>query len=311
MSSPDFVIAGAPRSGTTSLYSYLRQHPSIQMSRKKEPAHFHFLYPRPDFERLALRHGNEHLAESITHYDRTMRNAVVDRNLYEQLWSHSPGLRGEATPTYLFDSNALENLRRVSPQSKLILLLRNPVDRAYSQYLQYRRNGFEEYPSFEQALRHEPADIETFWWGKRRYLRLGLYARPVENCLRLFGGNVAIHFYEDMQSGPGALVAKVLSFLEVDPVGEIDTSYRHKTAFVAGNGSMVRLVQSGGVLRGLARKFLPQETRRRFYHYIMQHNAKIPPPFDQKTRRRLTQFFEADVRQLERLVDRDLSLWTE
>lgn len=308
---PDFVIAGAPRCGTTSLYSYLQQQPGIRMSRKKEPAHFHFAYPRPDFERLAQIHGNKHLGESITHYERTMRNAVLDPILYDELWPDSSGLRGEATPTYLFDSNALEILRRESPQTKLILLLRNPVDRAYSQYLQYRRNGFEEYPTFEEALSHEPADIDTFWWGKRRYLRLGLYARPVENCLRLFGGNVAILFHEEMQNAPSALVARVLSFLEVDPLSEVDTSDRHNTAFVPSDSSIVRLVQSGGVLRSLVSKFLPQGSRRRLYHYIMQHNARTPPPCELETRRRLRQFFEADIRQLERLVNRDLSLWTE
>jgi hypothetical protein len=128
--------------------------------------------------------------------------------------------------------------------------------------------------------------------------------------LRLFGGRVAILFYEEMQNAPSALLAKVLSFLEVDPVGEIDTSARHNAAFVPSNNLLVRLVQSRGLLRGLVGKLVPQASRRRLYHQIMQHHASTPPPFEKETRRRLEQYFEADVRQLERLVNRDLSLWT-
>ncbi len=312
MHEPDFFIAAAPRSGTTSLFNYLAQHPEIQMSSQKEPAFFHFTYPRPDFEALARIHGEERFAESVSHYEQTRALAVTDGASYHDLWTDAAGtrLRGEATPTYLYDANALEKLRESRPRAKLVLLLRNPTDRAYSQYLQYLRHGFESTYSFEEALQREPADVEDFWWGMRRYLRMGLYADHVDGCLNGFGaGRVGVFLYENFAAAPEMVVGEIIRFLGIDTPNQIETSLRHKQAFVPVPGLAVRIARSEGRLKAVARLLLPDPLRNRLHRRIIYRRQLQPPPILIETRKRLNSFFEPGIRRLELLLDRDLSIW--
>lgn len=312
MVQPDFFLAAAPRSGTTSLFNYLLQHPQIAMSHKKEPAYFHFAYPRPDFEELARQHGPGHLAQSIAHYDRTRSGAVTEQNEYESLWPEpdSARTRGEATPTYMYDTNALDLIRESNPSAKLILLLRNPVDRAYSQYLQYLRHGFESIYDFEEALEQEPVEIETFWWGQRRYRRMGLYAAHVERCMSLFpDGNVGVFLYEDLVALPHRTVEAIVRFLGIDDPFTFDTSAHYKAAFVPAPGVAVRMAHSDGVLKRTARTLLPSRLRNRMYRHLVYRQSIDPPALQPETRRSLIEFFLPDVVRLERLLGRELSSW--
>jgi hypothetical protein len=312
MVQPDFFLAAAPRSGTTSVFNYLLQHPRIAMSRKKEPAYFHFAYPRPDFAELAREHGPGHLSESIGHYDRTRSVAVTEQQEYDNLWPEqdSASILGEATPTYMYDANALDLIRKSNPTAKLILLLRNPVDRAYSQYLQYLRHGFESIYHFEEALKQEPVEIEAFWWGQRRYRRMGLYAAHVERCMNSFAdGNVGVFLYEDLAVRPHRTVEAIVRFLGIDDPFAFDTSAQYKAAFVPAPSFAVRMAHSEGVLKRTARTLLPSRLRNRVYRHLVYRQSIDPPALQPETRRALIDFFLPDVVRLEGLLGRELSSW--
>jgi hypothetical protein len=314
MNPPDFFVAGAPRCGTTSLFNYLQQHPRIQMSRRKEPAYFHFTYPRPDFAEMAANNGSGHLSESRSHYERTRASSVTDPAEYSDLWSDKPGvqIRGEATPTYLYDARAIESISRVNPAAKLILLLRNPVDRAYSQYLQYLRHGYETLYDFEAALAKEPIDIETFWWGQRRYVRMGLYADHIERCLRLFTrANVGTFLHDDLVVDPGRTVGEIVAFLGLTEPLHFDTSAQYESAFVPVPSLAVRMVRGEGVLKTAARTLLPDRVRNRLYRRILYRRPAAPPPLLPSTRSRLLRFYLHDIHRLEDLIQRSLSNWTD
>jgi hypothetical protein len=311
---PDFLVVAAPRCGTTSLYSYLQQHPQIQMSRQKEPAFFHFVHGVPAFEEMADRYGRDRLTESVQRYQRVRTRAVTNPSLYSAMWTDDSSvlMRGEATPTYLFDPATVSFIRKELPIVKAILLLRNPVDRAYSQYLQYLRHGFETIYDFEQALNQEPVEVEAFWWGERRYLRTGLYGQNLERWFRLFGqSSVRVFLYEDLDRDPVALLNDVVQFLGVDESHTFDTSVRRSTAFVPEPNLAVRITRSEGSLKRLGRVMVPDRMRNRLYKRIIYRRQIVAPPLLRETRDRLTDFFRSDVRRLQELIDRDLSSWLE
>ena len=309
---PDFFIIGAPRSGTTSLYSYLNQHPQIEMSSQKEAGFFHFADQLPDFVGMAGLYGPDLLAESLKRFDRARRLSVVDDATYHQLWSDNPGVlaRGEATPTYLFDEAAAASIESRLPGSKLIVILRNPADRAYSEYLQALRLGLENRRSLEDALAAEPSDIDEYWWGARRYVRSGFYARNLGRYLAAWPRErVRIYFYEQLYDDVGSLLQNCFAFLGVDPETEIDSSTRHKTGFVPADGLLVSAARSDGVLKRSVRRVLPWSIRRRLYHAIMSREKAEPPAFSHQTRSALVDAFRDDISRLQQITGRDLGVW--
>src|SRR3712207_4104321 len=132
MTLPNFLVIGAMKSGTTALYYYLEQHPEIYMSPVKEPNFF----------------SQENAADTVTHI-----------GTYEQLFKGASGKKaiGEASHSYLYEPRAAAEIRRYVPKVKLIAILRNPIDRAYSHFLHMVRSGTEPLDDFAQALREEEA----------------------------------------------------------------------------------------------------------------------------------------------------------
>ena len=126
---PEFIVIGAQRCGTTSLYAYLSSHPQVVPAIKKEVHFFDYNFGKGlDWYR--------------SHFPR---------------WTPM-GVTGEATPYYMFHPNAAKRVYQVIPQTKLIMLLRNPIDRAYSHYHHEVRLGVES-ATFQEAIRLEPARI--------------------------------------------------------------------------------------------------------------------------------------------------------
>lgn len=309
---PDFLIIGAPRSGTTSLYSYLNQHPQIQMSSQKEAGFFHFAGQAPDFDRMATSYGPDLLAESKTRYQRALRLSIIDAEKYRRLWTPDSEVvaRGEATPTYLFDPVAAALLSRHVPDSKLIVMLRNPADRAYSEYLQALRLGLEHHQIFDDALAAEPADVDDYWWGARRYVRSGLYARNLTRYLDSWPRErIRLYFYEQLESDPGSLLRDCFEFLGVEESVAIDVSTRHKAGFVPAQSLLVAAAQSDGVIKRSIRTVVPWSVRRRLYHRIISRAKAEPPPFSDQARSSLIGRFSEDVSRLQAITGRDLGVW--
>jgi hypothetical protein len=309
----DFFIAGAPRCGTTSLYHYLAQHPEIEMSTQKEPAFFHFLYPAPDFRLLGTAFESKHIRESENNYRYARALAVTNEAAYEKLWTEGTGVlrRGEATPTYLFDIHALEQIEKAIPSARLVVLLRDPVTRAYSEYMQLLRKGVERFDSFGAALDREPETIDEFWWGARSYVRSGLYARALERCFSLFGRKaVEVVLTDDLTTNPSETLAKITTFLEIATFPAIDTSIRHKRGFVPKPDPLVRIARSRGFLRSVAHRVLPADMRSQMWRRIMHRRTEDAPPLDPDSRDRLADRFRDSNRRLAELIERDLSHWS-
>jgi hypothetical protein len=253
---PDFLIIGAKKCGTTALYSYLTQHPSIAPAFKKEVYFFNAFYGK----------GRS--------WYRGFFPTVLERQ-YSRRVSGRPLITGEATPDYLFNPHAPARTFETVPGARLIAILRNPVDRAYSFYNHNLRAGVERL-SFEEAVDQEQgrlagerekvlADPEyfSFDFEHHSYLTRGIYVDQVEDWTRCFPrSQVLVLATEDLNKRPEETLREALSFLDLP-------------------------YHAPGEFRTL--------------------NAAAPyPDMDLRTRERLSEYFEPHNRRLYEYLNRDL-----
>jgi hypothetical protein len=208
---PDFIVLGTQKGGTTSLYRYLTQHPDIYAATRKEIGYFN--------------NRDEHdLAWYRTHFPTQFFRAYV-RHLERR-----PFQTGEADPAYILDPHALGEIRRLTPAVKLILLLRDPVQRAWSHYRHSLRLGVEPL-DFAAALEAEEERIDEQWsrmmqgqayYGLQiyhyAYKRTGHYAEQLDALFKLFDRRqVLIMKSEDLFADPRSAVIRVVRFLDLPP----------------------------------------------------------------------------------------------
>ena len=288
---PTFVVIGAARCGTTSLYAYLREHPQVFMSPEKETDYFS-LGDLPIDEVPA--NASPYRARTREEYERLFRDAG------------DAAAVGEASPTYLFQQRSAARMQAVIPDAKLICVLRDPVERAYSHYALARKMGFEPLGDFEDAVA-----AESERWLRDRsmrftYVRASLYHDGLrEFWTRFPREQILVLPFEDLAADPGATMRRVYAFLGVDDRFEPDVRVRHNRSMMP-RGSLVREAFSRPRrLRRLLQRNLPPRLVTKLGDLIM----RPPPGLAPSVRARLLPRFVADVRRLETLLDRDLSAW--
>lgn len=313
MAPPSFIVLGAVKAGTTSLYNYLGQHPEIQMSAWNWPRYFHVAAGTPNFADLSDRYGDTHRAESEGRYE-MMFPARIPRSMeqYEALWPDTDAtlVQGEVSPTYLHDPGVCAQIAARKPKTKLLIVLRNPVDRAYSHFVMDRRKGWEQIDNFGEALNKEPVHADNFFWGRRHYIRHGLYASIVEKYMESFSRDqIKIMFYEDLVRDPSAYLAEILDFIGVDPGFTIDTSTQHNKGVVKRNTPLSRILYADFPGRQFIKRRLAGPAQASISKKIAKSTHATPGPMQPHVRQELAQIFAEDVHHLQSMVDRDLSSW--
>ncbi|HEX8199102.1 MAG TPA: sulfotransferase [Isosphaeraceae bacterium] len=260
MTMPNFLILGAAKAGTTALYHHLRQHPQIGMSRIKETNYFALMGEPVDFRGPGDR-------EFIGRF------SVTTLDDYRDQFRHcaaTPAV-GEASPLYLYSPKAAHGIRHFVPDAKLIVILRDPVDRAYSAFLHLVRDGREPVIDFGEALRREEERIADRWEHIWHYRRMGFYHEQLSRYFVAFDrAQIRIYLYDEFHADPLGVLRDVFRFLGVDEGFAPDTSVRHNAASV------------------------PRERR---------------PPLLPEVRRELQDGFRDDILKLQGLLGRDLSAW--
>lgn len=210
MALPDFLIAGVPKAGTTGLHAALVRHPQLFLPRVKEPKFFLTDGPPPTS-------GGPGDVQ-------TYQQHVWRRADYEALFDPAPAgmLRGEATPFYLYDRQAHRRIHRLIPDVKVILVLRDPVDRAHSNWAHLRTDGLEPEADFLAACAQETRRRDAGWADFWHYLAMGCYGSQVRDLFELFSREqVLIIRYRDLRDSAAATLDKVCGFLGVQS-GVID-----------------------------------------------------------------------------------------
>ena len=241
---PNFLVVGAARSATTSLHYYLQQHPKITMSTVKEPNFF------------AFDHGTEPPRPLIHPGSDIVTKSVPDRAAYERLFAAAqPGdAVGEASPLYLYVPEAPEQIQRVLGAPRLVAVLRNPIDRAYSHFLHIRRDAADAaVESFRRACEQEMAGgREPGRYGEGMHvLRMGLYDVQIRRYLDRFGRDpLLVLAYDDVVGQPLRELHRICDHVGVERFAfDTDTQYNRSGVTRSRVGARVT-----GVMRSLQPK---------------------------------------------------------
>ena len=269
---PDFIIAGATRSGTTALARYLGAHPELWMTPTKEVRFFNKRYD------LGLDWYREHFVD-----------APADN------------LVGEATPAYFAIPVALERMAQTVPRAKLILSMRNPVDRLWSQYWMRHSNGLES-EGFAEIIRREIDLYRDFGPESAEVLHLrgSLYGHNLGSVLEFFPREqVHVQIFERMLADPGGEFANTCSFLGVD------SEYRPDNLGVVINAhTQFRSVR----VRNIVKNVGGRNVKRLVGRLNAKTNATYPE-MDPVMRQTLEEFFAEDVRVFERTLATRVDEW--
>ncbi len=300
MAFPDFFIIGAPKAGTSALHSALAQHPQLFMSPVKEPKFFLCSGPPP-------REGGPGDAHSY-------REWIWRQDDYEELFGDAPpgALCGESTPFYLADPDAVARIRSVVPDAKLIAILRDPVDRAYSNWAHLWADGLETIEDFVTACGEEGRRTEAGWAPFWRYLSTGLYGQQLERLYSIFPKEqVHLIRYKWLVDEPTGTLNDVCRFLGIRENEILDVPAENVGTYVEPSvyGQVLRAIFRVGAAIGSL--FPPRVWRKVSVPllWLIQRNPQHRPELPQQERAKLVGYFEADVRLLEQLTGWDLRDW--
>lgn len=297
MAYPNFLIVGAAKSGTTSLYYWLQQHPDIFFSAIKEPCFFCYAGKKPTFK--------------------CSEDTVFEWKEYEKLFNGSDHFRyrGEGSAVYLYYyKEVISAIKKHIPEwrdIKIIIMLRNPIDRAFSQYMMNVRD-LRETLNFEDALNTENERIRLNWNSDYFYLARGFYYQQVKAYIDEFP-NVQVCFYDDLRKAPKQVLENILDFMEVEKNVSIDIGDVFNASGRPIVPSISKLIRSNSIPKRMLKLILPREMRNRLfetiknvvYKYNLRREEMKP-----EIRQWLIEMYREDILMLETLVQRDLSSWT-
>ena len=298
MDKPDFLIIGAAKSGTTSLYFYLQQHPWIFMPFNKEP--FFFAFENQDMTRYRF-DGNI----------KALKNAIVDLDDYQALFSSVPERIkcGEASTLYLYMPEAAGRIAHHLPSAKLIAVLRNPIDRAYSHFQHFRREGYEPIGEFSMAIRAESQRIEENWFPSYFYLDAGFYSRQIKRFYEFFPkSQLKIFLFEDLKDAR-KMVGEIFKFLDLEAIIPSDTTSRHNISGTVRYPDFYRRVKDSSRIKPFLRRLIPPSMWSRVKARWEQMVIDPAQPMSQEDRASLIEVYRQEIADLEKLLDRDLSAW--
>lgn len=294
---PDFLVIGAARSGTTAAYVYLRQHPEVFMSAAKEPNFFAFEGQTLDCKGPGADYIN---------------NSRTDLAVYQALFDDAPegALCGEASPLYLFSERAPGRIAHHVPKAKLIAILRNPIEQAYSHYLYARRQMLEPLDDFAAAIRQEDARLAEGWQPLFGYSRFPRYHEQLSRYLALFPAEqIKIFLYEEFEEDPAKVMAEIFRFIGVSDDFKPDVSYRPNAGGVPRNEAFQNLLMRESLFTRAVAAVVPMETRRRIRDALVKRNLEKTKPMPKEARALLQAALRDDIVKLQDLLGRDLGDW--
>ncbi|MBK7037051.1 MAG: sulfotransferase domain-containing protein [Bacteroidetes bacterium] len=309
---PTFIVVGANKGGTTSIYHYLKQHKQVYLSPVKEP---HFFSKDIDVNLFKREFAQNKLQDIDKYVNGEMKEEfhaafIRDVEQYKKLFSKVQDQKavGELSTSYLFSEVAAKEIKALIPDCKIIICLRNPFDRAYSHYRMNlwtgNSNEFDFYKALVEDYDHKP----KVWGNAHLYTEIGLYYQQVKRYLDLFGkDNVKIIFTEDMKKNAAQVVKELYEFIGVDSSFVPDTSTRYNEVFTPKYKNITWFLNKSGI-RPLMKRLSPQVLKNIFVKVFYKgkgDKGEIPA----NAKQFMLEKFSEDISKLSVLLNKDLSNW--
>jgi len=288
---PNTFIIGVQKAGTTTLDDWLSQHPQIYCYESLKDVHL---------------------------FARFKSMAEIEQRLMKEpaSYKNQPVILQSAV-NYIFYPQLLESIAQFKPKAKLILILRNPVDRAISSYAYFKKMLRETRP-MEEALLYQPKEVTEFTKdnGDFTYIEHGFYAKQIKNCLQYFSKEqLLILDYNDLSANPSSLLKQIFSFLNIDTAFQPDLTAKNVTGSVKNQFLQERIIKQGKVRKWIVKNFLdpflPVGKRKMIKKKLFEMNTGKEKtgqllPGNEETveqiKKRLRPYFMEDVKELDALI---------
>jgi sulfotransferase family protein len=296
---PSFFIVGAAKCGTSSLASYLGQHPQIGIAASKEPNYFCF----KDRDLRTFKGP----VDGETLYWSLYRWSTTDEQSYLKLFQHvyDRPMLGEASVRYLYYPPVAARISQCVPDAKIVIMLRDPVQRLWSHYAMMRAVYQLEPAPLMDALQQEDRRIADGWDFDWHYIKVGRYAAQVRRYLDCFGADrVRVYFFEDFARQPGPVVRDIFGFLGVNQNFVPDMTYREKPGYWLRSFWLDKLLSCRDAKTGRAARLLKKHRFRRFLAKILHLNRTKIPTLNEDSSRALKVHFADEAGKLESCLGR-------
>lgn len=285
---PEYFVVGTAKAGTTSLFRYFSTHPSVYVPPNKETYFF----------------GEYFYADAKI-------NSLPE---YKSLFKTVPkeSICVEISTTYLYSRNAAKEIYKYNPDARIIMILRNPMDRAFSNYMYRRKTGNEECTQFEEGIKMENERIVSGKPYGFHYTNMGFYYKQVQRYLDIFKKeNVLILIFEEIKENSNLFYQRISDFMEIQYLSSFNVSKRYNKSGEFRSERFMKLLNSDNIVKKYFKKMIPQEKRKRlsgFFKDLNISNRKIE--MKPETRIQMRDLFNEDIHKLEALTGKDLSFWS-
>jgi len=293
---PDFLVVGAAKSGTTSLFHYLNKHPDIYIPEVKECRFFSQL--TKNFNGL----GAEFFPNS----------GITDEKEYFELFAgHEDKICGDISNDYLYYyERSIKNIKKyLDDDVKIIIILRNPIDRAYSNYMHAVRDNWENL-TFENAIIEEAYRIRENWGWPYHYIQAGFYYKRVKAYLDNFS-NVKVYLFEDLKN-KNKFLNDLYDFLNVKRIHNIEDEKIYNVSGYPKNKIIHIFLTSDGIFRKVLKPVVNALFSKEKIQQIMtnlKYKNLVKKELSFKTKLYLSKLYESDIEKLSVLIKRDLTKW--
>lgn len=291
---------GAAKSGTTSLYKSLENSDLLTLPFEKEPNYFNT--------------GSSNVPGSGPGDTLATINIRDEYSYHKNLLLPKTGncnIAMDFSVSYLYDDQAAINIKKYNPDSKFILILRNPIDRAWSHYMHLIRDC-REHLTFEDALEEEKSRIRSNYEFSWHYYKMGIYSEQLERYLDTFKEeSIKVILFEDLIKNPDSTLFDILDFINHPQPHNISLS---KDKFNATGQTkskiLAYIINRPSRIRLIARNIIPRKFGSAALNWLRQKNlSKTKILMNDKTRRLLIQNYENEFNRLSKLINRNVDHW--
>ena len=281
---PNFFIVGAPKSATTNMSYYLKQHPQVFMPENLEPYYFARLDIPENYQREIISDKKKYL------------------DLYKKATNHKAA--GESSPVYLYCPHAAEDIRTQFPNSRIIISLRNPIEITDSQYYSLKFMKFNASRSFDEILDVDEKQIERDEFHIDNLLIAGFYTKHIKRFQKIFPEDrIKIVIFEEYIKNTIPTINSILKFLDINE--STIFSEQPKGAFREPRNSLTKNLLENSVFRKIVQKTIPTVPRQKVGERLFVKESQ-KPSMNKYQRERLKKIFQQDVKDLEGLLGRKL-----
>ena len=311
---PNFFLIGTVKGGTTSLFKYLSQHPDIYLSPIKEVNYF----SKDDIDESHFTKDYRHdIAINLPQYFHEGMPYpvhiahITNEKDYLRLFSKATNAKaiGEMSLSYMLYKHVPKNIFATYPHAKIMAILRNPSERAFSQYVMNLRQGKTLEKDFLKEIITDDKKKIKGWGANHQYLMIGKYYEQLSRYYEVFPANqIKIFLFDDFKKNPNQVVQEMFSFLEVSLQIEIDTREKANEGSIPKMEKLNYWLNQSGMI-SWAKNNLPRSWRKPFKKWMYKSDLNQQIQMSPQERQFLIDYYREDILHLEKLLNRNLQTW--